>query len=235
MDADSSQDEDFQSKYISPPRNTKEKALTIAKNAAGLVKDKVMAAAPSEEDVTATAKHMAEIVKDGVTVAVFAAADAASKAAKSDIAVQGKATAMKIAAAASANVKKAILGDALVLCAQELLGNECPPDIVTFDSDGDEWKASEGFEMDEVHYDALGVSDVWHCLVANGEQASERRERIKKEWMARPEAGRRRDPKRKYGGPELWVKGALVETSGTKTRTSHGVMHAEDASQIEGT
>ena len=203
----------------------------MAKTAAGLVKDKIMAAAPSEEDVTATAKHMAEIVKDGVTVAVIAAADAASKAATSNIAIQGKATAMKIAAAASANVKKAILGD--VPCPQEQISDECPPDIIAFDTDGEEWKASEGFEMDEVHYDPLGVSDVWHCLVANSEQATARRERIKKDWLARPEGGRRRDPKREYGGPELWVNGALIDTSGTMTRTCHGVMHTNDDSQIE--
>ena len=197
-----------------------------------MVKDKVIAAALADEDLTATAKHMAEILKDGVTVAVFAAADAASKAATSDIAIQGKATAMRIAAAASANVKKAILGS--VPCPQNHYGNECPPDIVTFDNDGGDWKTSEGFELDEVHYGPLGVSDVWHCLVANSEQASKRRERIRKEWLARPEGGRRRDPKREYGGPELWVNGALVESSGAKTRTSHGVMHMEDDDQSEG-
>ena len=204
----------------------------MAKTAAGLVKEKVMAAALSDEDVTATAKHVAEIVKDGVTVAVFAAADAASKAANSDIATQGKITAMRIAAAVSANVKQAIMGS--VPCPQNHYGNECPPDIITFDNDGQEWKATEGFELDQVHYDPLGESDVWHCLVANSEQASKRRERIRKEWLARPEDGRRRDPERKYGGPELWVNGALVESSGAKTRTCHGVMHAEDDNPSEG-
>ena len=204
----------------------------MAKNAAGLVKDKVTAAAPSEEDVAATAKHIAEVFKDGLTVAVVAAADATSKAAKSDIAVQGKATALRIAAAASANVKKAILGS--VPLPQNNFGNECPPDIITFDSDGEEWRASEGLEMDEVHYDPLGVSDVWHCLVANSEQATKRREQIQKEWLARPEGGRNRDPKREHGGPELWVNGAQVASSGTKTRTSHGLMHTEDGNRIEG-